>query len=120
MTAPVTLHGIRNCDTVKKARAWLDARGIAYAFRDYKTAPVTLGELTSWSDQLGWEALLNRAGTTFRKLPEAERADLDADRALALMCAQPSMIKRPLLETASGLTLGFKQPLYEAVFAPAG
>ncbi len=103
-----TLYGIRNCDTVKKARAWLDAAGVAYDFHDYKTAGVDPDRLRGWVDRLGWETLLNRAGTTFRKLPDADKAGLDADRAIALMLAQPSMIKRPVVEQGGTLLVGFK------------
>jgi arsenate reductase (glutaredoxin) len=106
-TPALTLHGIRNCDTVKKARAWLDAKGVAYRFRDYKAEPPTEGELLAWEAEFGWERLLNRAGTTFRKLPEADKAELDAAKAIALMRAHPSIIKRPLLEGRFGRVLGF-------------
>lgn len=112
----VTLYGIPNCDTMKKARAWLDQAGIAYRFHDYKKAGVEEADLRRWIDRLGWEAVLNRAGTTFRKLSEAERADLDADRAVALMLAQPSMIKRPMLETEDAVVAGFAPDRYAAVF----
>ena len=112
-----TIYGIKACDTMKKARAWLDAHGIAYAFHDYKTAGLERDRLEQWVDQVGWEPLLNKAGTTFRKLPEADKADLDRERAVGLMLAQPSMIKRPVLETASGgLLVGFKPDLYAAAF----
>ena len=111
MTRP-TLYGIRNCDTVKKARAWLDARGVAYDFHDYKTAGIDGGRLTAWTGELGWEKLLNRAGTTFRALPEAEKQGLDAGRAVALMLAQPSMIKRPVLDLGDRRLLGFSDALY--------
>jgi Spx/MgsR family transcriptional regulator len=117
---PVTLHGIKNCDTMKKARAWLDAAGVDYAFHDYKTQGIARAMLESWVAQVGWEALLNRAGTTFRKLPEAEKQGLDAARAIALMLAQPSMIKRPVLEQAGALTLGFSPEAYARVFAQPG
>ncbi|KQM63485.1 ArsC family transcriptional regulator [Sphingomonas sp. Leaf17] len=110
----ITLYGIRNCDTVKKARAWLDAAGVAYSFHDYKTAGVDEGKLKGWVDRLGWEVLLNRAGTTFRKLPEADRQDLDGDRAVALMLANPSAIKRPVLEAGDTLLVGFKPEIYGA------
>ena len=103
------LYGIRNCDTVKKARAWLDARGIAYAFHDYKTAGIDEGRLRGWARELGWEKLLNRAGTTFRKLPEADKVGLDEDKAVALMLAQPSMIRRPLLDLGDRRLLGFRE-----------
>lgn len=103
-----TLYGIRNCDTVKKARAWLDAEGVTYDFHDYKTAGVDAGRLKHWVNRLGWDVLLNRAGTTFRKLPDADKTGLDADGAMALMLAQPSMIKRPVVEQGDTLLVGFK------------
>ncbi len=103
----LTLHGIKNCDTVKKARAWLDAQGIAYRFRDYKTEPPTRAELEAWAKALSWEKLLNRAGTTFRKLPEADKAGLTEAKAIALMLAHPSAIKRPVVEGPKGRVIGF-------------
>jgi arsenate reductase len=106
------LYGIRNCDTVKKAQAWLDARGIAYGFHDYKIAGIDEARLRDWVAELGWEKLLNRAGTTFRKLPNAEREGIDADRAIALMLAQPSMIKRPVLDLGDKRVLGFSEAVY--------
>jgi arsenate reductase len=109
----ITLYGIRNCDTVKKARTWLDARKIEYAFHDYKTAGIAAEHLQRWCKELGWETLLNRAGTTFRKLPEAEKQGLDAGKAIALMLAQPSMIKRPVLDLGKQRLVGFKPELYE-------
>ena len=116
----VTIHGIKSCDTMKKAFAWLDAKGVAYRFHDYKTAGLDRAMLESWVKQVGWEALLNRAGTTFRKLVEADRTDLDAARAIALMVAQPSMIKRPLLDLGDRRVLGFRPETYEAVFGGDG
>lgn len=110
-----TLYGIRNCDTVKKARAWLDAAGVAYDFHDYKTAGVDPDRLRGWVDRLGWETLLNRAGTTFRKLPDADKAGLDAERAMALMRAQPSMIKRPVVEQGETLLVGFRPDAWDAL-----
>ena len=110
-----TMFGIPNCDTVKKARAWLDARGVAYVFHDYKKAGVDPAALRHWVERLGWEAVLNRAGTTFRKLPEAARANLDAERAVALMLAQPSMIKRPMLVHGDVLEAGFRPDRYAAI-----
>lgn len=104
----VTIHGIKNCDTMKKARAWLEAAGIEHRFRDYKAEPPLRAELEGWAAKAGWEALLNRAGTTFRKLPEAEREGIDQARAIALMLAQPSVIKRPVLEADGRLLVGFK------------
>ncbi len=103
----VTLYGIPNCDTVKKARAWLDARAIGYDFHDYKKAGADARKLGVWCDALGWETVLNRAGTTFRKLPDADKTGLDPKRAIALMLAQPSMIKRPIVEHDGGLLAGF-------------
>lgn len=111
---PTTLYGIRNCDTMKKARAWLDANGIAYAFHDYKAQGITRGMLEGWVREMGWSALLNRAGTTFRKLPEAETRDLDEARAMELMLAQPAMIKRPVLELDNKLIVGFSPEKYHA------
>jgi Spx/MgsR family transcriptional regulator len=113
---PMTLYGIKNCDTMKKARAWLDAKGVAYTFHDYKAEGIDRARLEGWVQSVGWEMLLNRAGTTFRKLPEADRIDLDAGKALALMLEQPSMIKRPVLDLDGRLIVGFKADLYEAAF----
>ncbi|KFG68411.1 ArsC family reductase [Microvirga sp. BSC39] len=111
---PVTLYGIKNCDTMKKARAWLDARGVAHTFHDYKAQGIDRARLESWAQSVGWEALLNRAGTTFRKLPETDRTNLDESRALSLMLDQPSMIKRPVLDLDGRLLVGFKPEMYEA------
>jgi Spx/MgsR family transcriptional regulator len=113
----ITLYGIPNCDTVKKARSWLDGKGIAYAFHDYKKAGADAAKLSAWCDALGWEAVLNRAGTTFRKLPDAEKAGLDMAKAIKLMLDQPSMIRRPMVEHPAGLLVGFKLPEWEAAFA---
>ena len=110
----VTIHGIRNCDTMKKARAWLDAHAIAYVFHDYKLLGIERKVLEGWCDELGWETLLNRAGTTFRKLPEQERMALDRKKAVALMLAQPSMIKRPVLDLGGKRLVGFKPEIYTA------
>nr|WP_255587104.1 ArsC family reductase [Hephaestia mangrovi] len=110
------MYGIPNCDTIKRARAWLDAHGVAYDFHDYKKAGIDRARLESWVAELGWEVLLNRAGTTFRKLPETERSDLDAGKAIALMLAQPSMIKRPVLDIGDRRIVGFKPEIYEAAF----
>ena len=104
----ITLYGIPNCDTVKKARTWLEERGTAYAFHDYKKAGADPAKLAAWAKVVGWERLLNRAGTTFRKLPEADREGLDEARAIALMVANPSCIKRPVVEHPGGLLVGFK------------
>ena len=108
------IYGIRNCDTMKKARGWLDKKGLAYAFHDYKTAGIDRARLERWAGKIGWATLLNRAGTTFRKLPEADKTGLTAQKALALMQRQPSMIKRPVLELGNGdLVVGFTPSEYE-------
>jgi arsenate reductase len=109
----ITIYGIKNCDTMKKARAWLDKRSVAYDFHDYKTAGLDRERLERWSKKVGWETLLNRAGTTFRKLPDKDKAGLDAGKAIALMLDQPSMIKRPVLDLGGGkLLVGFKPEIY--------
>jgi len=112
-----TLYGIPNCDTVKKARTWLDQHGVAYVFHDYKKAGIDRARLEGWVAEHGWQTVLNRAGTTFRALPDAEKADLDAGKAVALMLDQPSMIKRPVLNLGDRTLVGFKPELYEAAFA---
>ncbi|WP_375411000.1 ArsC family reductase [uncultured Bradyrhizobium sp.] len=108
-----TIYGIKNCDTMKKARAWLDSHGVAYSFHDYKTEGISKQKLTRWADELGWETLLNRAGTTFRKLPDADKDGLNERGAIALMLAQPSLIRRPVLEAGGKLLVGFKPDVYE-------
>ncbi len=110
----ITIYGIPNCDTVKKARDWLDRRGVAYRFHDYKKAGIERARLEGWCQELGWETLLNRAGTTFRKLPEADKQGIDEEKAIALMLAQPSLIKRPVLDLGGRRLAGFKPELYEA------
>ncbi|GBQ22766.1 hypothetical protein AA12717_1291 [Gluconacetobacter sacchari DSM 12717] len=117
MARSVTIYGIKACDTMKKARAWLDAHGVAHAFHDYKTAGIARAVLEGWVGQVGWETLLNRSGTTFRKLPDADKAGLSETRAVALMLAQPAMIKRPVLDVDGVLTVGFKPEAYAALFA---
>jgi arsenate reductase len=112
MTKSVTIYGIKNCDTMKKARAWLDGHGVAYAFHDYKTEGVERAALQKWSKAVGWEVLLNRAGTTFRKLADADKVGLTETKAIALMIAQPSMIKRPVLDVNGRLIVGFKPETY--------
>ena len=108
-----TIYGIKNCDTMKKARAWLDQRGTAYDFHDYKAAGIDRARLEGWAGKVGWQTLLNRAGTTFRKLPDADKGGLTEKKAIALMLGQPSMIKRPVLEFDGGLLLvGFKPEEY--------
>jgi arsenate reductase len=117
------MYGIKNCDTIKKARAWLDTRGVAYAFHDYKTAGLDRERLEGWTRELGWEPLVNRAGTTFRKLADAEKSNLDETRALALMLANPSLVKRPVLAITSGkktrLLVGFSPDAYAAALDAA-
>ncbi len=112
----VILYGIKNCDTMKKAWTWLDDHGVAYEFHDYKKAGIDRARLEGWVKQLGWEVLLNRAGTTFKTLPDAARVDLDQNKAIALMLDQPSMIKRPVLDIDGALTVGFKPEAYQATF----
>jgi arsenate reductase len=111
----VTIYGIKNCDTMKKARAWLDDHGVAYAFHDYKTQGIERARLEAWARDVGWETLLNRAGTTFRKLPDKDKDGLNEKKALALMLAQPSMIKRPVLDSGGKLLVGFTPETYRKV-----
>lgn len=106
------MYGIKNCDTIKKARTWLADHDVAYDFHDYKAEGIDAARLARWSEMVGWEVLLNRAGTTFRKLPDADREGIDAGKAAALMLAQPSMIKRPVLEYPGGVLVGFKPDIY--------
>ncbi|MES2751457.1 MAG: ArsC family reductase [Pseudomonadota bacterium] len=113
----ITIYGIKNCDTMKKARAWLDERGVVYSFHDYKSAGIEKDRLVRWSKEAGWETLLNRAGTTFRKLPDADKDNITEKKALALMLAQPSMIKRPVLDLGGRLIVGFKPEIYEKALA---
>ena len=113
MTA-ITIHGIPNCDTMKKARTWLEGRGIAHDFHDYKKAGISVEKLDAWADAVGWEVLLNKAGTTFRKLPDGDKAGIDRARAIALMVEQPSLIKRPVLAYPGGLLVGFKPDAWAA------
>lgn len=112
----ITLHGIKACDTMKKARDWLDGHGVAYAFYDYKAVGIDRATLEGWCGKVGWEVLLNKAGTTFRKLSDADKTGLDQARAIALMVALPSMIKRPVLDVNGALTVGFKPEVYARVF----
>jgi len=112
MAKDITIYGIKNCDTMKKARAWLDDRGIGYAFHDYKTLGIERAKLESWAEKAGWETLLNKAGTTFRKLPDGDKENLNEKKAIALMLAQPSLIKRPVLEAGRELLVGFKSDTY--------
>lgn len=110
----ITLYGIPNCDTVKKARSWLDANGVSHVFHDYKKTGVDRACLEKWCAELGWEALLNRRGTTFRALPVADKDELDAVQAIALMLAQPTMIKRPVLDLGKLRLVGFKAEAWAA------
>ena len=110
----ITIYGIPNCDTVKKARVWLDQNGMAHAFHDYKKAGIERDRLEAWVGELGWEMVLNRASTTFRALPDADKAGLDAAKAVSLMLAQPSMIKRPMLDLGERRIAGFKPEIYAA------
>jgi arsenate reductase len=116
MTEPVTIYGIKNCDTMRKARAWLETQGVTYTFHEYKAEGIERRKLDGWVREVGWESLLNRAGTTFRKLPDADKLGLDEAKAVALMLAQPSLIKRPVLETGGKPIVGFKPEIYAAVF----
>jgi Spx/MgsR family transcriptional regulator len=113
----LTMYGIKNCDTVKKARAWLDAAGIAYDFHDFKAKGAEKPVVAGWVAALGWEVVLNRAGTTFRGLPDSDKAGIDAEKAIALMVAQPSMVKRPVLAGPGVLLVGFKPELYAGLRA---
>jgi arsenate reductase (glutaredoxin) len=115
-----TIYGIKNCDTMKKARAWLDSQGVAYGFHDYKTEGIAKDKLKLWCDEVGWEILLNRAGTTFRKLPDGDKEGLNERKAIALMLEQPSMIKRPVLDLGGKLLVGFKPEIYAKEVGPSG
>jgi arsenate reductase len=116
VTVTITIYGIKNCDTMKNARAWLDKHGVDYNFHDYKTAGIERERLDRWATKVGWEILLNRAGTTFKKLPDKDKADLSKTKAIGLMLKQPSMIKRPVLDAGSGrLLVGFKPEQYAAI-----
>jgi arsenate reductase (glutaredoxin) len=112
----VKLYGIKNCDTMKKARTWLDSHGVQYEFHDYKTAGIEAAVLARWCGEVGWETVLNRGGTTFRKLPEPQKTALDERKAIGLMVAQPSMIKRPVLELGKRLLVGFRPEVYARLF----
>jgi arsenate reductase len=118
---PTTIYGIKNCETMKKARAWLDKHGVDYSFHDYKTAGIERKRLEQWCKKVGWESLLNRAGMSFRKLSEKDKTGLDAKKAITLMLKQPSMIKRPVLDLGGGkLVVGFKPELYSEAVAARG
>jgi arsenate reductase len=116
MAAKTTIYGIKACDTMKKARDWLDKAGVAYDFHDYKTQGIDRAHLDKWVKEAGWETLLNKSGTTFRKLPDADKTNIDAAKAIALMLAQPSMIKRPVVEHGGKVIVGFKPEVYAGAF----
>jgi Spx/MgsR family transcriptional regulator len=116
MPSKTIIYGIKACDTMKKARDWLDKAGVAYDFHDYKTQGVERAQLEAWVKVAGWETVLNKAGTTFRKLPDADKANIDAPKAIALMLAQPSMIKRPVVEHGGKIIVGFKPDVYASAF----
>jgi arsenate reductase len=116
----ITIYGIKNCDTMKKACAWLDERRMKYAFHDYKAEGIDRADIERWIGAVGWEVLLNRAGTTFRALPDTQKEKLDAKKAIALMLAQPSMIKRPVLDIDGALFVGFKPETYETAMRAGG
>jgi len=117
MKNSITLYGIKACDTMKKARAWLDKHGVEYRFHDYKAEGIDRARLEAWVKALGWETVLNRAGTTFRKLPDADKQGVTEKKAVALMLAQPSMIKRPVLDAGGKLLVGFRPEAYGAMFS---
>jgi arsenate reductase len=117
MAKQVTIYGIKNCDTMKKARAWLDEHGVAYSFHDYKSAGIERDVLEGWVKEARWEIVLNRAGTTFRSLPDDKKEGLNEKKAVALMLAQPSMIKRPVLIAGKKMLVGFKPEQYQALFS---
>jgi len=114
----ITVYGIKNCDTMKKARVWLDSNGVQYEFHDYKTAGIDADVLKRWAGEVGWEVLLNRAGTTFRKLSDEQKTGLDERKAIGLMVAQPSMIKRPVVENGKKLLVGFDPAVYKKELTP--
>ncbi|WP_339076734.1 ArsC family reductase [Acetobacter sp. AC2005] len=117
MSAPITIYGIKSCDTMRKAMKWLEAHGVAYDFHDYKKQGIDVATLKQWAQNVGWEKLLNKAGTTFRKLSDSEKENIDEPRALALMVAYPSLVKRPVLEAQGKITVGFKPEIYADLFA---
>jgi arsenate reductase (glutaredoxin) len=112
----VTIYGIKNCDTMKKARSWLESNKVAHVFHDYKASGIDKATLEGWVKKVGWQVLINRAGTTFRKLPDAEKEGITEKKAVALMLVQPSLIKRPVLDAKGRLTVGFKPEEYKALF----
>lgn len=113
----ITMYGIKNCDTIKKARVWLTENGVDFSFHDYKALGIDTATVRGWVAEHGWEVILNRAGTTFKALPDEAKAGLDADKAVALMCANPSMIKRPVLDIGDRRIVGFKPDVYAQAFS---
>jgi Spx/MgsR family transcriptional regulator len=111
---PIVIYGIKNCDTMKKARAWLDGRGVPYTFHDYREKGIDRARLENWAKRVGWERLLNRSSSTFRELPERAKAEITDTKAIGLMLEEPTMIKRPVLDLGDRLLVGFKPDLYEA------
>jgi Spx/MgsR family transcriptional regulator len=116
----ITIFGIKACDTMKKACTWLQSHGVAYEFHDYKAAGIDRANLLRWCKEVGWETLVNRAGTTFRKLPDQDKLDLDQDKAIALMLAHPSLIKRPVLQLPGRILVGFKPEIYDGAVPRGG
>ena len=117
MVKTVTLYGIPNCDTMKKARSWLADQGVDYVFHDYKKAGIDAERLRGWVERVGWEILLNRRGMMWRKVPQEVKDRIDEETAIALMLETPSIIKRPVLETDTGLHVGFKPEQYQEIFS---
>ena len=109
------IYGIPNCDTMKKARNWLESRRVPHEFHNYKISGIERAKLAAWAKAVGWETLLNRSGTTFRKLPDAAKQNLDEPKALRLMVEQPSLIKRPVLEHGKELLVGFSAEIYASL-----
>lgn len=117
MASAITIYGIKNCDTMKKARTWLESHGVKHDFHDYKVAGIDKEHLEKWAKEVGWETLINRAGTTFRKLPDSDKANLSEAKAIKLMLSNPSMIKRPVLDLGRKRVVGFKPEIYAAEVA---
>jgi Spx/MgsR family transcriptional regulator len=113
----ITLYGIANCDTVRKARRWLDGQGIAYRFHDFRKDGIGEAQLRVWTEELGWETLLNRRGTTWRAVPDAVKAGLDAGAAIRLMLEMPAIIKRPVLDLGDRRVVGYSESHYQSLFA---
>ncbi|MEP9385809.1 arsenate reductase [Mesorhizobium sp. KR9-304] len=116
----ITIYGIKTCDTVRKARGWLEGRGVAHRFVDYRAEGLDPKKLATWEKAVSWEKLLNKASTTFKELPEADKADLDETKAMSLMQAHPTLIKRPVLDVGGRITVGFKPELYEQAVSAKG